>query len=160
MHGLVVQAAEGLVAQPDQLAPTVLSVPGEAMLLDPPASRRPLVLPEIPEPSGDLSPDETGIASWYGAKFHRRRTASGELFDRGGFTAAHRTLPFGSRVCVRSQVNGRGVVVRINDRGPHTPNRVIDISEAAAKSIGLIGLGLKPVEIFALEDGQTDCPEP
>lgn len=74
-------------------------------------------------------------------------------------TAAHPTLPFGSLVCVRSTVNGRTVVVRINDRGPHTGKRVIDLSRAAAEAIGMIGLGLKPVELFALPDGEQDCPE-
>jgi rare lipoprotein A len=101
-----------------------------------------------------------GLASWYGGKFHRRRTASGELFDMRALTAAHPTLPFGSLVCVRSTVNGRTVVVRINDRGPHTGNRVIDLSRAAAEELGMIGLGLKPVELFALDEDEKDCPEP
>lgn len=104
--------------------------------------------------------DQVGLASWYGGKFHRRRTASGELFDMRALTAAHPTLPFGSLVCVRSKVNGRTVVVRINDRGPHTGKRVIDLSRAAADALGMIGLGLKPVELFALPDGEQDCPEP
>jgi rare lipoprotein A len=103
--------------------------------------------------------DQVGLASWYGGKFHRRRTASGELFDMRALTAAHPTLPFGSLVCVRSTVNGRTVVVRINDRGPHTGNRVIDLSRGAAEALGMIGLGLKPVELFALSDGERDCPE-
>ncbi|HCE91016.1 MAG TPA: septal ring lytic transglycosylase RlpA family lipoprotein [Acidovorax sp.] len=104
--------------------------------------------------------DQVGLASWYGGKFHRRRTASGELFDMRALTAAHPTLPFGSFVCVRSTVNGRTVIVRINDRGPHTGNRVIDLSRAAAEELGMIGLGLKPVELFALEEGERDCPAP
>jgi len=104
--------------------------------------------------------DQVGLASWYGGKFHRRRTASGELFDMRALTAAHPTLPFGSLVCVRSTVNGRTVVVRINDRGPHTGNRVIDLSRAAAEELGMIGLGLKPVELFALDEDEKDCPEP
>ena len=119
--------------------------------------------PPVPEPESPpprASADQVGLASWYGSKFHRRRTASGELFDMRALTAAHPTLPFGSLVCVRSTVNGRSVVVRINDRGPHTGNRVIDLSRAAAEELGMIGLGLKPVELFALQDGDRDCPEP
>ena len=114
--------------------------------------------PESPAVSAPA--DQVGMASWYGGKFHRRRTASGELFDMRALTAAHPTLPFGSLVCVRSTVNGRTVVVRINDRGPHTGNRVIDLSRAAAEELGMIGLGLKPVELFALKNGERDCPEP
>lgn len=120
-------------------------------------------LPAVPEPENPpsrASADQVGLASWYGGKFHRRRTASGELFDMRALTAAHPTLPFGSFVCVRSTVNGRSVVVRINDRGPHTGNRVIDLSRAAAEELGMIGLGLKPVELFALQEGERDCPEP
>ncbi len=114
--------------------------------------------PESPAVSAPA--DQVGMASWYGGKFHRRRTASGELFDMRALTAAHPTLPFGSLVCVRSTVNRRTVVVRINDRGPHTGNRVIDLSRAAAEELGMIGLGLKPVELFALKNGERDCPEP
>ena len=75
-------------------------------------------------------------------------------------TAAHPTLPFGTRVCVRSEATGRSVVVRINDRGPHIRNRVIDLSRGAAEALGVMGLGLKPVEIFALDSGEAGCPAP
>lgn len=147
---------EGLRASPQQFAPSVLTVPGESMLIDPPASAL-QVLPEIPDVTP--LPDQEGIASWYGLRFHGRKTASGERFDRNALTAAHPTLPFGVLVCVRSQLNGKFVVVRINDRGPHVPNRIIDLSEAAAKSIGMhSGLGLKSVELFTLEPGETECP--
>jgi rare lipoprotein A len=90
-----------------------------------------------------------GIASWYGPRFHGRRTASGERFDMHALTAAHPSLPFGTVVRVRSLVNGREVEVRINDRGPHIQRRVIDLSRAAAKSLGLLdsGAGTKPVLI-------------
>lgn len=103
--------------------------------------------------------DQQGLASWYGPRFHGRRTASGEIFNRRDFTAAHRTLPFGTRVCVRSQLTGRAVVVRINDRGPFTGNRLIDVSQAAAQELGMLGLGIKPVELWLLEDGEGDCPQ-
>lgn len=102
---------------------------------------------------------EEGMASWYGARFHSRRTASGERFDMNDFTAAHRTLPFGTRVCVRSLVTGRAVQVRINDRGPHSQNRIVDLSRAAAQSLGLLGLGIKPVAItLAPSDPDAPCP--
>ena len=155
--------AQGFSAEADALAPHLLSVPGEAMLIDPPRKPDPLpgeVGSSLSAKPLELSADEVGLASWYGAKFHKRRTASGELFDMKALTAAHPTLPFGSLVCVRSQATGRSVVVRINDRGPHTGKRVIDLSRGAAEVLGMVGLGLKPVELFALDDGERDCPAP
>ena len=101
---------------------------------------------------------ETGLASWYGSKFHRRKTASGERFDMYAMTAAHPTLAFGTLICVRSQITGRGVVVRVNDRGPHVQGRIVDLSQAAAIALGLHGLGLKPVALFPLENGESTCP--
>ena len=80
------------------------------------------------------------MASWYGPGFHGRRTASGESFNANALTAAHRSLPFGSRVRVVNQRNGRSVVVRINDRGPYAHGRLIDLSRAAAQIIGLSGV--------------------
>ena len=82
----------------------------------------------------------SGLASWYGPGFHGRRTASGETFDTNDLTAAHRTLPFGTRVRVVNERNGREVVVRINDRGPFAHGRVIDLSRAAAQTIGVSGV--------------------
>ena len=82
----------------------------------------------------------TGIASYYGGKFHGRRTASGEIFNKNALTAAHRSLPFGTKLKVTNLRNGRTVIVRINDRGPHVRGRIIDLSHAAAKKIGLKGL--------------------
>jgi rare lipoprotein A len=83
---------------------------------------------------------QRGLASWYGPGFHGRRTASGEKFNANGLTAAHRTLPFGTRVKVTNERSGRSVVVRINDRGPFVRGRVIDLSKASAQSIGLSGV--------------------
>jgi rare lipoprotein A len=106
---------------------------------------------------GARSPDESrdsagvlekGLASWYGSKFHGRRTASGERYDRHAMTAAHRTLPFGTRVRVRSVVTGKEVVVRINDRGPFKRSRVIDLSQAAFNALGLQGRGVTQVELL------------
>lgn len=104
------------------------------------------------------SSDQQGLASWYGPGFHGRRTANGERFDSQGFTAAHRSYAFGTKVCVRSSVNGRTVVVRINDRGPFAHNRIIDLSQGAAEELGLLGIGIKPVEIWRLQDEEEDCP--
>ena len=81
-----------------------------------------------------------GRASWYGPGFQGRRTASGETFNTNALTAAHRTLPFGTKVRVVNKKNGRSVVVRINDRGPYAHGRIIDLSRAAAQAIGLAGL--------------------
>lgn len=114
------------------------------------------LLPDDGVPGDRPAPQEVerGGASWYGIQFHQRRTASGERFDMGAMTAAHKTLPFGSHVCVRSLVNGREVMVRINDRGPYTAGRVIDLSRAAADAIGLLGLGIKQVALSRLSKGQ------
>ena len=99
-----------------------------------------------------------GTASWYGAAFHGRRTASGERFDMHDFTAAHPTLPFGTVVEVRSLVNGRTVRVRINDRGPFIGRRVIDLSHAAAQALGLLGRGTKRVQIRPLAPPAREPP--
>ena len=84
---------------------------------------------------------QSGRASWYGPGFHGRRTASGETFNTNDLTAAHRTLPFGTRVRVVNKKTGRSVVVRINDRGPYAHGRVIDLSKASAQAIGISGVG-------------------
>jgi len=90
---------------------------------------------------------QTGLASWYGPGFHGRGTASGEAFDQNALTAAHRTLPFGTIVLVTSQESGRQVLVRINDRGPWTKGRIIDLSKAAAQEIGLTAYGVARVTV-------------
>ncbi|MBI5481947.1 MAG: septal ring lytic transglycosylase RlpA family protein [Deltaproteobacteria bacterium] len=104
---------------------------------------------------GDVRPDqivatETGVASWYGARHHGRRTASGEPFDMHALTAAHRTLPFGTRCRVTSLRSGRSVIVRINDRGPYAKGRIIDLSRAAAEVIDMIRAGHVPVTVEVL----------
>ena len=93
----------------------------------------------------------SGTASFYGRQFNGRRTASGERFDMSELTAAHRSLPFGSRVRVTNLANGESVVVRINDRGPFHSSRVIDLSRAAAEQIGLVGRGSGKVELALLD---------
>lgn len=82
---------------------------------------------------------QTGTASWYGPGFQGRKTANGERFNTHALTAAHRTLPFGTRVRVTNRNTGRSVIVRINDRGPFHGNRIIDLSHASAQAIGMGG---------------------
>ena len=83
---------------------------------------------------------QRGQASWYGPGFHGRRTANGEVFNTNALTAAHRSLPFGTRVRVVNEKTGRSVVVRINDRGPYAKGRIIDLAHAAAQQIGMAGV--------------------
>lgn len=94
---------------------------------------------------------QTGIASYYGAKYHGRPTANGEIFDRNRLTAAHPTLKFGTKVKVTHLANHRSVVVRINDRGPFVKGRVIDLSQAAAEELQMIHSGLAEVKIEIIE---------
>lgn len=89
----------------------------------------------------------TGQASWYGEQHHGQKTASGETFDMGQFTAAHRTLPLGTLLEVTNLRNGRTVEVRVNDRGPVAPGRIIDLSYAAAQELGAVSDGVFPVRV-------------
>lgn len=93
-----------------------------------------------------------GKATWYGGKLHGGPTASGERFDKNALTAAHRELPFDTRVRVTNEKNGKSVIVRINDRGPFGKRaRIIDVSEAAARRLGMIDDGVVPVTVEILE---------
>lgn len=100
---------------------------------------------------------ERGVASWYGEAFHGRPTASGEAYDMYRLSAAHRTLPLHTWVEVTNLDNRRSLVLRVNDRGPfvHTDERIIDLSWAAARELGVIGPGTAPVEVRALEDHEV-----
>lgn len=91
-----------------------------------------------------------GMASWYGPGFHGNRSASGERYNQNALTAAHRSLPFGTKVRVTNVRNGRSVVVRINDRGPHIRGRIIDLSAAAARIVGVMQSGVAPVRVEVL----------
>jgi rare lipoprotein A len=104
-------------------------------------------------PAGVSRAFERGVASWYGPKFHGRRTANGERYDMHEMTAAHPSLPFGTLVEVRNVQNGRSALVRINDRGPFKKRRVIDLSYAAAAAIGAVRPGTAFVELFFAADG-------
>ena len=101
---------------------------------------------------------QTGYASWYGGKFHGRQTANGEIFDTYKLTAAHQTLPFDTIVKVVNLENGKSTVVRINDRGPFAGNRIIDLSFAAAREIGMIETGIVRVRLEIIE-GSADKAE-
>lgn len=105
--------------------------------------------------SGTVDPhgyDQTGMASYYGARHHGKRTASGERFDQHSLTAAHRQLPFGTRVKITNLGNNDSVVVRINDRGPYTRGRLIDVSREAAEQLGMLRTGTARVRVQALDD--------
>jgi len=99
--------------------------------------------------------DAVGTASWYGKPYHGRRTASGEVYNMHRLTAAHRTLPFGTRVVVTNLENGRTVIVTINDRGPFKGNRVIDVSQKAAGQLGFLSQGLTRVGMRILASSQS-----
>ena len=94
---------------------------------------------------------QEGIASWYGREFEGRPTASGEIFDASQLTAAHPSLPFGTRLIVTNQHNNKSVTVRVNDRGPFVPARIIDVSRAAAEQLDMIVTGTAPVSITSID---------
>jgi len=101
---------------------------------------------------------ERGIASWYGTKFHGQRTSSGEVYDLYKMTAAHKTLPLPTYARVTNLKNGRSIVVKINDRGPFHPNRIIDLSYVAAAKLGILATGTGLVEVDAIDPSKP--PEP
>jgi rare lipoprotein A len=110
------------------------------------------------DPGKILGYKEVGLASWYGGEFHGRKTACGEIYDMDGPTAAHRTLPFHTRVRVTNLENGRKTEVRINDRGPFVSGRIIDLSHKGAQAIGLLGPGTAKVSLEAI--GYDGGPAP
>jgi rare lipoprotein A len=118
-----------------------------------PPREAPAVRPSVPPSAPGAM---TGLASWYGRAHHGKKTSSGEVYDRTQLTAAHRTLPMGTRVRVINVDNHRSVVVRINDRGPFKAGRIIDLSQAAAREIGALDEGLFPVRLEVLEDAAAE----
>jgi len=124
------------------------------------ASPRP-VRYEPYKPAEGVRHQEIGIASWYGADFHGRRTANGETYDMYAMTAAHRTLPFNTRLRVTHLANGRQIEVRINDRGPFVPGRIIDLSKSGAAALGMLGEGTARVRIETVgyAGGRRPVPE-
>ena len=103
---------------------------------------------------------QRGIASWYGKKFHGRRTSSGESYDMYAMTAAHKSLPLPTYVQVTNLENGREVIVKVNDRGPFHDNRIIDMSYAAAHKLGMVSKGTALVEVRAIQPGEPRPAQP
>lgn len=93
----------------------------------------------------------SGRASWYGPNFHGRKTSNGERYDQEGMTAAHRTLPFGTKLLVTNRSTGKSCVVKVNDRGPYHDNRVIDLSKGAARQLNMVSSGVATVDVFVLQ---------
>lgn len=116
----------------------------------------------LPSPSSPRArgPVQVGTASWYGEEFHGRPTASREIYDMNDMTAAHPNLPFGTRVMVTNLDNGRSAIVRINDRGPFVRGRIIDLSYAAARVLGLVGPGTARVRVEVLGEGTSEERKP
>jgi rare lipoprotein A len=102
---------------------------------------------------------QEGTVSWYGGQFHKRPTASGELFNTNALTMAHPTLPFGTRVKVTNLKNGRSVVVRVNDRGPFIGHRIADLSKAAAQTLGMMQRGIAHVSLEILGEADDEGAE-
>lgn len=113
----------------------------------------PYVIREVRyEPREDYDYDETGIASWYGPGFHGKQTANGETYDQMALTAAHKTLPLPSCVRVTNLENGLSIVLRVNDRGPFYPGRIIDVSQRAAQILGFQRQGTTRIRVQILGD--------
>lgn len=125
------------------LGMTACTPPPKTAALDAPPARDPA---PVPAPVTIV-----GNASWYGAFHHGRRTASGEVFDMRKLTAAHRTLPLGTRLRVTNLSNGKSVDVRINDRGPFIRSRIIDVSHRVAVALDAVAAGVFPVELRILD---------
>lgn len=127
--------------------PPVVKAP--APMVAPEAPRSTAQPPAVAQPAPRVPTgyQTVGVASWYGGKFHGRKTANGEIYDQNALTAAHRSLPFGTRLEVTNLANGRSVVVSVNDRGPFIDGRIIDLSRRAAVDLGFIKAGLAEVRI-------------
>ncbi len=131
------------------LASTLGAAPGQQN--GPSAKQSPANAPKAPASKKPTKPYQVGEASWYGKQFHGKETASGESYDMFRFTAAHPTLPLGSWVRVTNLRNRKSVIVRINDRGPVVPGRIMDLSYGAAQVIGLRGYGVAKVRLDVVQ---------
>jgi rare lipoprotein A len=145
--GLLLSQGCAMLQRPsDTPAPsetTTQPVPKQPEAAKPPIKQTPAVQAKLPQ---------TGEASWYGAQHQGKRTANGEIFDQGLLTAAHRTLPFGSKIKVTNLANGKSVEVKINDRGPFAEDRIIDLSQAAAKALEMLQSGKATVRLELSSD--------
>lgn len=126
----------------DPRPPVVAAVWALALLAG--CSRAVVSTPPVAPAAGT---EEVGFASWYGAAHHGRRTASGEVYDMHQLTAAHRTMPFGTRLRVTNRDTSQFAEVRVNDRGPFVEGRILDVSYAAARRLGAVGPGIIPVRV-------------
>jgi rare lipoprotein A len=152
---LVDLPADTLQQAPSLEAPVAIPIPPDpkGLMSEPepapvasPASLKPAATQPTAAPAPVLL--KSGLASWYGPRFHGRRTASGERYDMHALTAAHKYLPFGTLITVRSVHTGQSVVVRVNDRGPYKHQRILDLSRAAMDALGVLGRGVTQVEVW------------
>ena len=137
----------GCVSQPSTQRPEAPATPPTTPAPSVSAPAKP-----VAKPAAEPSYQAKGKASYYASRHHGRRTASGERLNNNAFTAAHRELPFGTRVKVTNLSNDRSVVVRITDRGPHTRGRLIDLSQAAARELGMLRAGVAQVRVESVDN--------
>jgi len=155
--GLILGALTGSLAiaqSPTPAAKTDAPAPAAAV----PAPSALAAAPSAPATAGSDAME--GLAAYYSNRLDGRKTASGQVFDQNALTGAHPTLPFGTKVKVTNTKNGRSVVVRINDRGPTQPGRVIDLSRAAAGKLGMLRAGLVPVKLEVVAQAPAKKPKP
>ncbi len=155
---MLVAPASSAIAE-SKLAPAKQAeTPAPAAIIAVPANVAPVAaLPQsLEQDTQEFEAIKGGTASFYGRELRGNRTASGERFNPDDLTAAHPSLPFGTMLRVTNPRNGDSVMVRVNDRGPFHSNRVIDLSEAAAKEIGIARMGSGKVELAVLNDGTSD----
>ena len=149
--GVIISIGQGCSAVLVPEKATVEQPQANTPPIEAPSPTLPPMSPDTPPPEAEASPApkfvDTGLASWYGAKHHGKRTASGEIFNQTKFTAAHRSLPLGSIVKVTNLENGSFVELRINDRGPYQRGRIIDVSRAAATVLGMRRSGIARVRV-------------
>lgn len=149
---LAEESADLIRAQQVDFAKSFSALPAPVNKFDTPAGAVDITEIAVPvEAEPALRTIGSGVASYYGKKFAGRRTASGERFNPQHLTAAHKTLPFGTKVLVTNPRTGKSVTVRINDRGPYAHGRSIDLSRAAAEQIGLVARGHGNVEMAVIE---------
>ena len=149
-----IQPSAPTASEPGTAEPATGADAVKATLTPEEVTESPELAPAPPAPRVKIVPDVvqviTGEASWYGPGFYGNRTANGEIYRPGTMTAAHRTLPFGTKVRVTNLWNGRSAVIRINDRGPFVGHRVIDLGHGAASSLGLTASGIAQVRLEVL----------